>query len=114
MESCLFCKIIAGEIPSVKVYEDDYTYAFRDINPQTKTHVLVVSKKHVQDASHHEEMTDTELAACIRSCAKVAELEGISGNGYRIVNNCGEHGCQSVKHIHFHVLGGEQLTEKMK
>lgn len=113
MNDCLFCKIIAGEIPSKKVYEDENTYAFWDINPQAPVHVLVVSKHHIPDAAHHEELTDVQLAACIRTCAKVAAELGLNEKGYRIVNNCGEHACQTVKHIHFHVLGGKQLSEHM-
>ena len=113
MQDCLFCKIIAGEIPSAKVYEDEDTYAFRDINPQAPTHALVVSKKHIPDVAHHEELTDHELAACLRTCAKVAEMEGLTRDGYRIVNNCGENACQTVKHMHYHVLGGEKLAERM-
>ena len=113
MNDCLFCKIIAGQIPSNKVYEDEFTYAFHDIAPQAKVHVLVVSKKHTPDAAHNEDLTDQELAACIRTCAKVADMLGLTEGGYRIVNNCGENACQSVKHIHFHVLGGEKLSEKM-
>lgn len=113
MNDCLFCKIIAGEIPSKKVYEDENTYAFWDINPQAPVHVLVVSKTHTPDAAHHEALTDAQLASCIRTCARVAKELGIEEGGYRIVNNCGQHACQSVKHIHFHVLGGKQLSEKM-
>ena len=110
---CLFCKIIAGEIPSKKVYEDENTYAFHDIAPQAKVHVLVVSKKHTPDLAHADALTDTELAACLRTCAKVADMLGLTEGGYRIVNNCGENACQTVKHIHFHVLGGEKLSERM-
>lgn len=113
MQDCLFCKIIAGEIPSKKVYEDEYTYAFHDISPQAPVHVLVVSKKHIPDVAHSDALTDTELAACLRTCAKVAKELGIEEGGYRIANNCGENACQSVKHIHFHVLGGEKMTDRM-
>ena len=113
MEDCLFCKIIAGEIPSKKVYEDEYTYAFYDIAPQAPVHVLVVSKKHVPDVAHHDALTDTELAACLRACANVAKQLGLDKDGSRIVNNCGEHGCQTVGHMHYHVMGGAKLTEQM-
>ena len=113
MNDCLFCKIIAGQIPSNKVYEDEFTYAFHDIAPQAKVHVLVVSKKHIPDAAHNADLTDQELAACIRTCAKVTDMLGLTEGGYRIVNNCGKNACQTVKHIHFHVLGGEKLSEKM-
>ena len=111
---CLFCKIIGGEIPSAKVYEDELVYAFRDINPQAPVHVLVVSKKHTPDVAHAvEDLTDAQLAACLRTCAKVAKDLGLTEGGYRIVNNCGENACQTVKHIHFHILGGQKLSERM-
>lgn len=113
MEDCLFCKIIAGEIPSQKVYEDEDTYAFCDINPQAPAHVLVVSKKHTPDVAHHAELSDRELAACLRACAKVAERLNLTGNGFRVVANCGENACQTVGHIHFHVMGGAKLSERM-
>ena len=113
MDDCLFCKIIKGEIPSQKVYEDEDTYAFRDINPQAKKHVLVVSKKHTPDVAHNADLSDHELAACLRACAKVAQLEGMDQSGFRIVSNCGEDACQTVKHMHYHVMGGEKLAERM-
>ena len=113
MENCLFCKIINGEIPSTKVYEDEDTFAFRDINPQAKEHVLVVSKKHVPDVAHTDAMSDHELAACLRTCAKVAAQLGLTEGGFRVVNNCGENACQSVQHMHYHVLGGEKLSDRM-
>jgi histidine triad (HIT) family protein len=113
MEDCLFCKIIAGDIPSQKIYEDEDTYAFWDIHPQAKVHALVVSKRHAPDLIHHAEFTDRELAACLRACAAVARALGLEEGGYRVVNNCGEHACQSVKHLHFHVLGGQQLSDRM-
>ena len=113
MHDCLFCKIMAGEIPSKKVYEDEFTYAFHDIAPQAQTHVLVISKKHTPDVAHNADLSDQELAACLRTCAKVAEMLGLTEGGYRIVNNCGDNACQTVKHMHYHVLGGEKLSEKM-
>ena len=113
MDGCLFCMIASGEIPSRKVYEDEDTYAFEDINPQAKHHVLVISKKHIPDVAHCEDLSDGQLAACLRSCAKVAEQVGIRENGYRVVTNCGQDACQSVSHLHFHVLGGQQMSGKM-
>lgn len=113
MDNCLFCKIIQGEVPSQKVYEDEDTYAFDDINPQAKVHVLVVSKKHTPDVAHHGELSDKQLAACLRTCAKVAKQLGIEESGYRVVSNCGPDACQSVGHMHYHVLGGERLSERM-
>ncbi|MBQ8654362.1 MAG: histidine triad nucleotide-binding protein [Clostridia bacterium] len=112
MENCLFCKIIAGDIPSAKVYEDENTFAFRDIAPQAPTHVLVVPKKHVSSVAACDELDDQTLAACLKACKKVSELEGLT-NGFRVVSNCGEDGCQSVPHLHFHVLGGRKLTDSM-
>jgi len=112
MENCLFCKIIAGEIPSTKVYEDDQVYAFRDINPQAPTHVLVIPRHHVASLAEADQLTDTELAACLRAAEKIAEQEHLTG-GYRVVSNCGDDACQSVHHLHFHILGGVQMAERM-
>ena len=112
MDNCLFCKIIKGDIPSTKVYEDDKTYAFRDIAPMAPTHVLVIPKQHVSGMSAIDELDDATRAACLRACKKVAELEGLTG-GYRTVSNCGDDACQSVKHLHFHVLGGKKLSDRM-
>ena len=112
MDNCLFCKIIRGDIPSAKVYEDEMTYAFRDIAPMAPTHVLVVPKAHVTGMSAVDELDDATLAACLRAVKKVAELEGLTG-GFRTISNCGSDACQSVPHLHFHVLGGKKLSEKM-
>ena len=112
MDNCLFCKIIRGEIPSACVYQDELTYAFRDIAPMAPTHVLVVPKAHVSGMSAVDELDDASLAACLRAVKKVAELEGLTG-GFRTVSNCGGDACQSVQHLHFHVLGGKQLSERM-
>ena len=110
---CLFCKIAAGEIPSTKVYEDETVYAFRDINPQAPVHVVIIPKKHV--ASSADEITAANsgtIAALFEAIPKVAKAAGLTG-GYRIVNNCGPDACQSVQHIHFHLLGGKQLADSM-
>ena len=112
MDNCLFCKIIKGDIPSTKVYEDDKTYAFRDIAPMAPTHVLVIPKQHVSGMSAIDELDDATLAACLRACKKVAELEGLTG-GFRTVSNCGADACQTVSHLHFHVLGGKKLSDRM-
>ena len=113
MENCLFCKIIAGEIPSTKVYEDDAVYAFRDIAPQAPSHVLVIPKKHVSSIAACDELADADIAACIRACRKVADMEGLTAGGFRVVSNCGDDACQSVHHLHFHVMGGRKMTEVM-
>ena len=110
---CLFCKIMAGEIPSNKVYEDEYTYAFRDINPQAPAHVLVIPKKHVASLAEAEKLTDGELAACLRACERIAAQEGLTEKGFRVVSNCGDDACQSVHHLHFHVLGGRAMQDQM-
>ena len=112
MENCLFCKIILGEIPSQKVYEDEFVFAFRDIAPQAPTHILVVPKKHTASVSSMDELTDREAAACLRAIRLIADQENLTG-GYRVVSNCGPDACQSVPHLHFHILGGKQLSEKM-
>ena len=113
MKDCLFCKIIAGEIPSSRVFEDEDCYAFRDISPMAPTHVLVVPKTHVESMAHVDEMSSAALAACLRACRTVAEMEGVAESGYRVVSNCGPDACQSVPHWHIHILGGEKLSEKM-
>ncbi len=113
MDDCLFCKIIRREIPSAKVYEDDDVYAFRDIHPMAPVHVLVVPKTHVSGMSAVDALSDAALAACLRACRTIAEQEGIAQSGYRVVSNCGSDACQSVPHLHFHVLGGKHMTESM-
>jgi histidine triad (HIT) family protein len=113
MKDCLFCKIIAGEIPSQKVYEDERVLAFRDINPQAPTHVLIVPKMHLSGLDGLEEAGDDTLAACLRAAHLIASQEGVAYSGYRLVSNCGPHACQSVNHLHFHVLGGRQMTGEM-
>ena len=112
MNDCLFCKIIAGDIPSSKVLENDKVLAFRDIEPQAPTHVLVIPKQHVSGVSAIDELDDESIAACLKACKKVAELEGLTG-GFRVISNCGVDACQSVKHLHFHVLAGREMEDKM-
>ena len=110
---CLFCKIIAGEIPSTKVYEDEYVYAFKDINPQAPIHVVVIPKEHI--AACADEINGDNscvVAKLFEAIPAIAKAAGVT-NGYRIVNNCGDDACQSVKHIHFHILGGKKLSETM-
>ncbi|HPJ02730.1 MAG TPA: histidine triad nucleotide-binding protein [Candidatus Limiplasma sp.] len=113
MDNCLFCKIISGEIPSKKIYEDELTYAFHDISPQARVHALVIPKRHVSGLSAADELTDTQLAACLRTCQKVAAELGIEASGYRVVSNCGPDACQTVNHLHFHVIGGNEMSAKM-
>ena len=112
MENCLFCKIMQGEIPSAKVYENEYVYAFRDINPQAPVHVLVIPKKHLSSLDDTDKADDRELAECLRAVSLIADQEGLSG-GYRVVSNCGSDACQSVSHLHFHIIGGRKMEDRM-
>ena len=109
---CLFCAIINGDIPSKKVYEDDYCYAFLDIAPQAPVHCLVVPKKHISSANEITAENSADVAKIFEAIPNIASSLGLE-NGYRIVSNIGEDGCQSVKHLHFHVLGGKKLSETM-
>lgn len=114
MQDCLFCKIVAGEIPSTKVYEDETVYAFKDIAPQAPVHVLIIPKAHVLSAirEYDEEKNGTLLAHVFGVAVKIAKDLGLD-NGYRIVTNCGDDAAQSVKHLHFHLLGGAKLDGRM-
>ncbi len=112
MSDCLFCRIIAGEIPSARVYEDELVYAFRDIHPMAPTHVLVIPKQHIASLDEIQNVDDRVLAACLRACRTVARLEELAG-GFRVVTNCGSDACQSVHHLHFHVLGGTQMAASL-
>lgn len=112
MSNCLFCKIIAGEIPSTKVYEDDTVLAFRDIAPQAPTHILVIPKMHIGSVAEITAENSAVVAHIFEVIAAVAKAEGLE-NGYRVVSNCGEHAGQTVHHLHFHILGGRQLALEM-
>lgn len=109
MENCIFCKILKGEIPSHKVYEDDLVYAFRDINPAAPVHILIVPKEHIASANELTEKHETLVGHILITAKKIAEQEGFAENGYRIVNNCGESAGQTVFHLHFHVLAGDKF-----
>lgn len=109
---CLFCKILAVEIPSTKVYEDDKILAFRDIAPQAPTHILVIPKEHIGGVDELNAENSAVVAHIFAKIAEIARAEGLS-EGYRVVSNIGEHGCQSVRHLHFHILGGKQLGGSM-
>lgn len=107
--SCLFCKIIAGEIPSTKVYEDERLFAFADINPQAPMHVLVVPRKHIPTVNDLTAEEDGLVGAMVRAAAAIAKQKGYDGPGYRTVFNCNAQAGQTVFHIHLHVLGGRSL-----
>ena len=112
MENCLFCKIIRGEIPSTKVYEDELVLAFRDIAPQAPTHILVIPKTHIGSVAELNEENAGVVAHIFAVIAQVAEKEGLV-NGYRVVSNCGPDAGQTVGHLHFHILGGHELALQM-
>ena len=112
MSNCLFCKIIAGDIPSTKVYEDELVYAFRDIAPQAPTHVLVVPKAHMEDVNAVTAENSAVVAHIFEVIPQIAQAEGLE-NGYRVVSNCGADAGQTVQHLHFHILGGKKLALEM-
>lgn len=110
--NCLFCKIIAGEIPSTKVYEDETVLAFRDINPQAPTHILVIPKMHIPSVDGVTAENSAVVAHIFEVIPAIAAQEKLSG-GYRVVSNCGQDAGQTVQHLHFHILGGRELTLQM-
>ncbi len=105
---CLFCKIIAGEIPSTKVYEDEMVYAFEDINPITPVHILIIPKEHISGANKINEENSKYVAHIFEVAAKIAEEKGC-GDSFRVVTNCGEDAGQTVHHLHFHLLAGQKM-----
>lgn len=106
---CIFCKIVNGEIPSAKVYEDETVYAFNDLSPQAPVHVLVIPKEHITSAADITEENSAVVAHIFEVIAKIAKEKGLD-DGYRIVNNCGDSAGQTVKHLHFHLMGGRGFT----
>jgi histidine triad (HIT) family protein len=113
MSDCLFCKIINKELPSTMVYEDEYVCAFNDIHPEAPVHVLVVPKKHIASLNEINEENADILVHIHLAAKKVAEKLGISEKGFRLINNCGSDGGQTIFHIHYHVLGGVDLGPKI-
>jgi histidine triad (HIT) family protein len=111
-KDCLFCKIIAGDIPSTLVYEDEHVFAIRDLHPVAPTHVLILPKNHAENLSDLDKLSDAELCALMRAVDTVAKKEGLT-EGYRLISNCGKHGCQTINHLHLHLIGGKQLPEKL-
>ena len=109
MEDCLFCKIVAGDIPSTKVYEDDKVYAFNDIEPQATIHIIIVPKMHISSSNAMTDDNAEVIGHIFAVAAKIAKEKGFAEKGWRIVNNCGEDGGQTVGHIHFHLLAGRNL-----
>jgi len=113
MDNCLFCKIIKGEIPSNKVYEDDEVLAFYDINPAAPIHILVIPKKHITSLAHLEEGDGRIIGKIYEVIDKISEEKGFKQDGYRVIVNCGKNGGQEVMHLHFHILAGKKLGEKI-
>lgn len=112
MSNCLFCKIIAGDIPSSKVYEDELILAFRDIAPQAPVHVLVIPKTHIPSVDGVTAENADVVAHIFTKIPEIAKAEGLT-NGYRVVSNCGSDAGQTVHHLHFHILGGKALALEM-
>lgn len=113
MEDCIFCKIINGEIPSTKVYEDDEILAFKDINPAAPIHILVIPKKHILSLVQLEKEDEMLVGKIYTVINKIAEEQGVLNKGYRVIVNCGKDGGQEVGHLHFHLLAGKSLGEKI-
>ena len=113
MDDCIFCKIAAGQIPSSKVYEDDRILAFKDIAPMAPVHILVIPKVHIPSAEAITAENSGLVAHIFETIPQIAKEAGVSDTGFRVVTNHGEDGCQSVKHLHFHILGGKKLPESL-
>ena len=113
MEDCIFCKIIKKEIPSDIVYEDEEIIAFKDINPAAPIHILVIPKKHIPSLVELEKSDEPLIGKIYSVINKIAEMQGVKDKGYRVIVNCGEDGGQEVKHLHFHILAGKKLGEKI-
>jgi len=111
--SCIFCKIINGEIPSKKVFENDKVLVIEDINPATKVHVLILSKVHIQSVNQLDETNIDIIKEMFLAAKEVAVKLNIDKTGYRLINNCGQDGGQTIDHLHIHLLGGENLGEKL-
>ena len=112
MEDCLFCKIVKGEIPCNKVYEDEEVLAFYDINPVASIHILVIPKKHIASVAHLTNEDEALVGKIYSVINKIAEEKGFKENGFKVIVNCGKDGGQEVMHLHFHILAGENLRNK--
>ena len=113
MNDCLFCKIVSGEIPSKKVYEDENVYAFHDINPNAPVHVLVIPKEHIASVSGVNESNIAAVSKVMLAIPKIASILGLEENGYRVISNHGKDAGQTVPHLHFHILGGAKLPDRL-
>ncbi|MDP4145669.1 MAG: histidine triad nucleotide-binding protein [Bacillota bacterium] len=109
MENCIFCKIVNGEIPSDRVYEDEYVISIKDIKPEAPIHVLIMPKKHINSINDVKEEDLQIISHIFKVAQKIAKQLGVAESGYRIITNCGKDGGQTVEHLHFHLLGGKSL-----
>ncbi len=112
--SCIFCKIVSGEIPSKKIYENEQILVIKDINPQAQVHMLIISKEHIKSANHLTKENIDVVGHMFLAAKEVAKIMNIDESGYRLINNCGTDGSQSVNHLHIHLLGGEKLGENLR
>lgn len=112
MDSCIFCKIVKGDIPSTKVYEDDDMIIIKDLNPQAPVHLLLIPKEHYANIIEMSDNQAQTLAKCLKKLSTLTDELGLQ-NGFRLVSNKGEDGCQSVGHLHIHILGGRKLSDTM-
>ena len=115
MSDCIFCRIIAGEIPSDQVYQDDDVVAFRDINPVAPVHLLIVPRRHVADILDLSVIPEGKdlMGKVLRALPDIARAAGVASDGFRLINNCGADGGQTIPHVHFHLIGGRKLGEKL-
>lgn len=112
MDNCIFCKIVKGDIPSTKVYEDDDMIIIKDLNPQAPVHLLLIPKEHYANIIEMSDSQAQTLAKCLKKLSTLTDELGLQ-NGFRLVSNKGEDGCQSVGHLHIHILGGRKLSDSM-
>lgn len=110
---CLFCKIAAKQIPSSKVYEDEYVYAFKDIHPVAPVHIIVIPKHHIESANEINDRNSKEVQRVFEAIPKIAKIAMVDKKGFRVITNAGENAGQTVKHLHFHLIGGKKLGEKI-
>lgn len=111
--SCIFCQIASGKVPGEILYQDEEVIAFRDINPQSPTHLIIIPKRHIPSLAHLSEAESSLIGDMVNVANQLARREGISESGYRLVINCGEQGGQLVPHLHMHLLGGRKLSGKL-
>ena len=107
---CIFCKIVQGEVPCTVVYEDEYVVGFEDIYPSATNHIIVIPKIHVEDLNNINQESIKYIGYIFEAIIKIAKILKIDESGYRVVNNCGQNAFQSVKHLHFHIVGGQELS----